>query len=634
MTRQATGPLQLLLAALVVSTGCAGLRDFSQRMTQKHHAKKAWHDTCAKNYCGPCPIDYKEGWQSGYYDVARGESGCVPAVPPQKYWDCKFQTPEGKMRVCAWFDGYRDGAAAARAMCACYCAQIPASSTAVLPDRLACLEATSTFSHPGSPAARSVGGGVYESSPAPTPAEPDGPEAIRPGDATEPPAAPGELHEPQSQLDPPSLPAELLAQVEALPPVQEPALIAPQAATPAQSAQPSVKVSTPVADATLAPVLDSETRAELKAIACPVQTPAAASDQPAEAPIVTSPELIVADPAPAAKPSFLAEESATKSEIVAATPQIAITPPVVEPTPEPLPPQPQPVVVQSAPLIDAAELTELARLAILPEAFEPPLPIVALPQVADAAPPVEAVAPEAETPSHAPAAEVAITPPAPADQWDLADDYCVATDEVESAEQTVADAIVDTQPADDGLEAQPEVVESVVLAPAKPSGYLLDALITAMRAEESARVAAQQNTEPVDALANAMAAEPITPTPQTEPLEPMPQPATPAAADTRLRIIPPVNNDQQPESAPAEKKNEPTRFAAAEAKTPSVLRILSDPAVATVASAPVKISPNGSSELRLVTDDSVVVVTDQTTAEKSKPVARTAARPATRTTTK
>lgn len=146
MTQLDRTMMQVAVAVLTCATGCAGWKDYTQHLVHKHQAHKAWQSTLASAYSGPCPWDYKEGWKAGYYDVARGENGCVPAVPPQKYWDCKYQRPEGQLCVCTWFEGYRDGVEAARAMGAWYCRTIPASPTAVLPDRMACMTSPTYYS--------------------------------------------------------------------------------------------------------------------------------------------------------------------------------------------------------------------------------------------------------------------------------------------------------------------------------------------------------------------------------------------------------------------------------------------------------------------------------------------------------
>jgi hypothetical protein len=66
-------------------------------------------------FCDQPQFDaFGEGFRAGYQDVASGGSGCVPAIPPRKYWTWKYQTAEGQAKVAAWFAGYPYGAQAAQ----------------------------------------------------------------------------------------------------------------------------------------------------------------------------------------------------------------------------------------------------------------------------------------------------------------------------------------------------------------------------------------------------------------------------------------------------------------------------------------------------------------------------------------
>lgn len=58
---------------------------------------------------------YKAGFRDAFQDVANGESGEVPAVPPPKYWNTHYRTEKGKQCVERYFDGYRSGSALAAA---------------------------------------------------------------------------------------------------------------------------------------------------------------------------------------------------------------------------------------------------------------------------------------------------------------------------------------------------------------------------------------------------------------------------------------------------------------------------------------------------------------------------------------
>lgn len=56
---------------------------------------------------------YKAGFRDAFTDIANGENGEVPAVPPPKYWNTHYRTERGKRCVELYFDGYRAGAALA-----------------------------------------------------------------------------------------------------------------------------------------------------------------------------------------------------------------------------------------------------------------------------------------------------------------------------------------------------------------------------------------------------------------------------------------------------------------------------------------------------------------------------------------
>lgn len=53
---------------------------------------------------------FRKGYQQAYIDIALGESGTVPPVPPEEYWAAHYRTPEGYMVVQEWFTGYKLGA--------------------------------------------------------------------------------------------------------------------------------------------------------------------------------------------------------------------------------------------------------------------------------------------------------------------------------------------------------------------------------------------------------------------------------------------------------------------------------------------------------------------------------------------
>ncbi len=97
---------------------CSKYLPFMDRWTSSAMAKR-----CANRYLLRQQIQtrtwiskhYKTGFRDAFQDVANGESGEVPAVPPPKYWNTHYRTEKGKQCVESYFDGSRSGAALAAA---------------------------------------------------------------------------------------------------------------------------------------------------------------------------------------------------------------------------------------------------------------------------------------------------------------------------------------------------------------------------------------------------------------------------------------------------------------------------------------------------------------------------------------
>lgn len=53
---------------------------------------------------------FRKGYLQAYTDVALGESGEVPPVPPEEYWAAHYRTPQGYLEIQEWFTGYKLGA--------------------------------------------------------------------------------------------------------------------------------------------------------------------------------------------------------------------------------------------------------------------------------------------------------------------------------------------------------------------------------------------------------------------------------------------------------------------------------------------------------------------------------------------
>lgn len=117
----------LAASMLVVSTGgCtafAGLSnsldyneccdDFVLGYRNSAWSARAWHERKDCFQKEAYLYHFRDGFRQGYEDVASGGNGCTPAFPPRSYWSWKFQSPEGQLRVSAWFAGYPHGARAA-----------------------------------------------------------------------------------------------------------------------------------------------------------------------------------------------------------------------------------------------------------------------------------------------------------------------------------------------------------------------------------------------------------------------------------------------------------------------------------------------------------------------------------------
>ncbi len=117
--------------ALVVSisclTGCTpfrglrenlqyndGMNDFVMGWRNSAWARQAWNERKSMYVNEPQFVTFGQGFRDGYADVAGGANGCVPGLPPRRYWTWKYQTGEGQAKVAAWFAGYPYGAQAAQ----------------------------------------------------------------------------------------------------------------------------------------------------------------------------------------------------------------------------------------------------------------------------------------------------------------------------------------------------------------------------------------------------------------------------------------------------------------------------------------------------------------------------------------
>lgn len=124
----------LLLTLTTALTGCASVFDgvVSCETGIRNHvlAQKAWgHWSWCYDKLDH-PLHFAKGFKAGYRDILEGGSGCQPTLPPQIYWKPCYQTPEGRCKINAWFDGFSHGALAAQQDGYSNMGEIPLSPTA------------------------------------------------------------------------------------------------------------------------------------------------------------------------------------------------------------------------------------------------------------------------------------------------------------------------------------------------------------------------------------------------------------------------------------------------------------------------------------------------------------------------
>ena len=83
--------------------------DFMISYRNRAMAEKAWHRNkhlfCDRRFLGA----FKDGFLSGYAEVATGGTGCAPAVAPEEYWGWRYQSEIGQCAINAWYEGYPMG---------------------------------------------------------------------------------------------------------------------------------------------------------------------------------------------------------------------------------------------------------------------------------------------------------------------------------------------------------------------------------------------------------------------------------------------------------------------------------------------------------------------------------------------
>ena len=74
---------------------------------------KAW-DEYLSHCSHPPSRHFRNGFEDAFDEIADGGNGVIPPIPPKKYWNTYYRSPEGKVFARQWFNGYRIGVEMAR----------------------------------------------------------------------------------------------------------------------------------------------------------------------------------------------------------------------------------------------------------------------------------------------------------------------------------------------------------------------------------------------------------------------------------------------------------------------------------------------------------------------------------------
>lgn len=121
------------LLQLAPTVGCSVYQQYRRTMllepseyswrNDRHRSLKVyrqWADQAWAEAGGASPQDgmvddYALGFRDGFVDyVYAGGEGEPPPIPPRKFWNVAWRTPEGDVGARQWFSGYRHGAQVAR----------------------------------------------------------------------------------------------------------------------------------------------------------------------------------------------------------------------------------------------------------------------------------------------------------------------------------------------------------------------------------------------------------------------------------------------------------------------------------------------------------------------------------------
>ena len=77
---------------------------------------------------------FQGGFRDGYSEyLYAGGNGTPPGVPPRRYWNDDWQTPDGHRAIEQWYDGYRAGANMAILQGRRHVAVVPSAQSTMFP---------------------------------------------------------------------------------------------------------------------------------------------------------------------------------------------------------------------------------------------------------------------------------------------------------------------------------------------------------------------------------------------------------------------------------------------------------------------------------------------------------------------
>ncbi|NUQ62830.1 MAG: hypothetical protein HUU20_10095 [Pirellulales bacterium] len=105
---------------------CEPKDDARSRAAYRRASEEAWNQVRQASAGTAFSHDFESGFKDGYSEyLYAGGSTVPPPVPPRRYWNEKWQNPEGHQAIEDWYAGYREGTAAAISHGRRPCAMVP-----------------------------------------------------------------------------------------------------------------------------------------------------------------------------------------------------------------------------------------------------------------------------------------------------------------------------------------------------------------------------------------------------------------------------------------------------------------------------------------------------------------------------